>query len=223
MRVRTRGVGANPIAPPPGYIPPPQDIQVKSGPFVGVKTPATYLQEAVTQLNYAGGLSPADATAKLNDILTSAYCTSQNPSPECSNPAAAAALVSQMAAQVGPPGSGPPQPVMPGVSKPSTLPKRYFTPGTVARSPGAAINPEAVPPSYSYQPPPQAPSTNYVYSGSAPAPAPTMSAPTPAPALTTAAPSWFTDPAQALIGGIPNWILLAAAGGALYLFAGGKR
>jgi len=37
-------------------------------------------------------------------------------------------------------------------------------------------------------------------------------------AAATTAPSWFTDPNQALITGLPNWGLLAIAGGALYLF-----
>jgi hypothetical protein len=33
-----------------------------------------------------------------------------------------------------------------------------------------------------------------------------------------APPSWFTDPSQELITGLPNWGLLAIAGGALFLF-----
>jgi hypothetical protein len=37
-------------------------------------------------------------------------------------------------------------------------------------------------------------------------------------AAATTAPSWFTDPNQALITGLPNWGLLAIGGGLLYLF-----
>jgi hypothetical protein len=36
-------------------------------------------------------------------------------------------------------------------------------------------------------------------------------------------PSWFTDPAQEIISGIPNWGLVAAGAGALFLFSGKKR
>jgi hypothetical protein len=40
--------------------------------------------------------------------------------------------------------------------------------------------------------------------------------------VAAAAPSWFTDPAQALITGLPNWGLFAAAAG-LFFLMGGKR
>lgn len=36
----------------------------------------------------------------------------------------------------------------------------------------------------------------------------------------SAVPSWFTDPTQELITGLPNWGLLALAGGALFLLKG---
>jgi acid phosphatase family membrane protein YuiD len=35
----------------------------------------------------------------------------------------------------------------------------------------------------------------------------------------TAAPSWFTDPNQALISGMPNWELLALGGAGIFLLS----
>jgi hypothetical protein len=51
------------------------------------------------------------------------------------------------------------------------------------------------------------------------APSSQVAAATTAPAV---APSWFTDPAQEMISGLPNWGLVAVAFG-LFLFTGKRR
>ncbi len=65
------------------------------------------------------------------------------------------------------------------------------------------------------------------YSLYLPQPSPVVAADTsttPTAGQTTAVPaSWFTDPAQELISGIPNWGLVAAAGVGLMLLMRGKR
>jgi hypothetical protein len=38
-----------------------------------------------------------------------------------------------------------------------------------------------------------------------------------------AAPSWFTDPSQEIIPGVPNWGLLAGAAVGAYLLFGGQK
>lgn len=192
-----------------------------SGTFGGVVTPATRLQQAVDALNNGGGSDPATAQATLASVLANNYCTPQNPSPECSNPAAAAALIQQMVASVKPSSSGPSTPGQFGYQGPSGVTQytpiasekvgqypNWTPPVTTPRSPGASVNPT--------------PAANYVYAGAGPAPPPTVSAPSGAPAP-AASPSWFTDPAQALFGGIPNWMLLAGVAGGAFFFLGGKK
>jgi hypothetical protein len=69
-----------------------------------------------------------------------------------------------------------------------------------------------------------------LYLPQSPTPAPTVAAdtsPTPGAGQTPTSPnataaSWFTDPSQELINGIPNWGLIAAAAGA-FLLLGRRR
>ena len=177
---------------------------VAANPFSVVLSAADYLKNIATTYNNTGGMDPATVQAVLENALTNNYCTPQNPDPACHSSMAAATLISSVKSTV----------KAPSASTASTPPVVVSKPAPASV---AVVNPNATAAS---APVPTTNATETVASGT------TASTPNVAPIVNVNVPggSWFTDPQQDLIGGIPNWVLLGGIGlvGIMLLYHGGR-